>query len=137
MATAPARTSRPRPVTWTAVRRIALALPGAVEGTAYRTPAFRIAGRFWFRLREDAATLAVQIDWDTREALMQARPQTFFITDHYRSYPAVLVRLSRVRRHELKVFLEQSWKQIAPKRLVASRSRLEAETSPSGKRTSL
>jgi hypothetical protein len=93
-----------------------------VEGTAYRTPAFRVAGRFFFRLREDGATLAVRIDFDTREALMQARPETFFITDHYKGYPAMIVRLATVRRPELKALLEQSWRQVAPKRLAASRT---------------
>jgi len=115
MDTARARRSRPRPVTYAAVRRIARALPGAAEGIAYRTPAFRVAGRFWFRLREDADTLAVRIDFDTRDMLMQARPQAFFVTDHYRGYPAVLVRLSKVRRPESKALLEQSWRQVAPK----------------------
>jgi hypothetical protein len=79
-----------------------------------------VAGRFFFRLREDGATLAVRIDFDTREALMQARPETFFITDHYRGYPAMIVRLATVGRAELKALLKQSWRQIAPKKLVAS-----------------
>jgi hypothetical protein len=99
---------------------MALALPGVVEGTAYRTPAFRVGGRFFFRLREDGATLAVRIDFDTREALLQARPEAFFITEHYRGYPAMCVRLAAVRRPELKAVLEQAWRQIAPKKLVAS-----------------
>jgi hypothetical protein len=119
--------ARPRPVTFATARRLALALPGVVEGTAYRTPAFRVAGRFFFRLREDGATLAVRIDFDTREALMQARPGTFFITDHYRSYPAMCVRLATVRRPELKALLEQSWRQVVPKRLAASRTLKERE----------
>jgi hypothetical protein len=107
-------------VTFAVARRLALALPSVVEGTAYRTPAFRVAGRFFFRLREDGATLAVRIDFDTREALMQARPEAFFITDHYRGYPAMIVRLATVRRSELKALLEESWRQVAPKRLAAS-----------------
>lgn len=109
---------RPRPVTFAVARRLALSLPGVTEGTAYRTPAFRVAGRFLFRLREDGTTLAVRIDFDTREALLQAKPKAFFITDHYRGYPAVCVRLSAVGRGELKALLAESWRQVAPKRLV-------------------
>lgn len=108
-------------MTFAVARQLALALPGVVEGTAYRTPAFRVAGRFFFRLREDGASLAIRIDFDTREALLQARPEAFFITDHYRGYPAMCVRLAIVRREELKALLEESWRQIAPKRLVPSR----------------
>ena len=115
---AAAAKTRPQPVTFAVVRKLALSLPGVVEGTSYRTPAFRVAGRFFLRLREDGATLAIRIDFDTREALMQANPEAFFITDHYRGYPAMCVRLSTVQRSELKALLEQSWRQIAPKRLL-------------------
>ncbi len=115
--------NRPRPVTFAVARRLALALPGVVEGVSYRTPAFRVGGRFLFRLREDGASLAVRIDFDTREALLQGNPRAFFITDHYRGYPAMCVRLSTVRRPELKALLEQSWRYVAPKRLAASRVR--------------
>jgi len=111
----------PRPVTFAVARRLALALPGVVEGTSYRTPAFRVAGKFFFRLREDGESLAIRIDFDTREALLQANPGAFFITDHYRGYPAIRVQLSTVRRLELNALLEQSWRCVAPKRLVASR----------------
>lgn len=106
-------------MTFAVARRLALALPRVVEGSAYRTPAFRVAGRFFFRLREDGESLAVRIDLDTREVLLEARPRAFFITDHYRGYPAVCVRLSAVRREELKALLEESWRQAAPKRLAA------------------
>ena len=110
-------------VTFAVARRLALALPGVVEGTSYRTPAFRVAGKFFFRLREDGESLAIRIDFDTREALLQANPRAFFITDHYRGYPAMCVRLSTVRRPELKAVLEQSWRCVAPKRLADSVSR--------------
>ena len=110
-------------MTFAVARQLALALPGVVEGTSYRTPAFRVAGKFFFRLREDGAPLTVRIDFDTREALLQANPRAFFITDHYRGYPAVCVRLSTVRRPELKALLEQSWRCVAPKRLADSVTR--------------
>ena len=108
-------------MTFAVARRLALALPGVVEGSAYRTPAFRIGGRFFFRLREDGESLAIRVGFDTREALLQANPRAFFITDHYRGYPAMCVRLSTVRQPELKALLEQSWREIAPKRLAAAR----------------
>lgn len=120
--TAP-RKSRPRAVTFAVARRLALALPGVVEGTSYGTPAFRICGKYFFRLREDGDSLAVKIDFDTRDALLQANPRAFFITDHYRGWPAMCVRLSTVRQPELKALLEESWRYIAPKRLAAERGR--------------
>jgi hypothetical protein len=113
--------SHPRPVTFAVARRLALALPGVTEGTSYGTPAFKIAGKFFFRLREGGESLAIKIDFDTRDALLQANPKAFFITDHYVGWPAMCVRLATVRLPELKALLDQSWCFIAPKKLFKSR----------------
>jgi hypothetical protein len=115
-----AKTRKPRPLTFATVQKLALALPCVEEGTSYGTPGLRAAGKFLARLREDGETLVVRIDFDTRDALMQADPKTFFITDHYQGYPAVLVRLARVKRSVLKELLEEAWRFVAPKRLVAT-----------------
>ena len=114
---------RSRPVTFAVARRLALALPGVTEGTSYRTPAFRVAGKYFFRLREDGASLAIKVDFDTRDALLQANPRAFFITDHYVGYPAMCVRLATIRLPELKALLEESWHFVAPKKLAATRRR--------------
>jgi hypothetical protein len=106
-------------MTFDAVRRIALALPGVEEGTAYGTPAFRIRGKFLARLREDGESLAIKCGFDERDLRLQADPRTFFVTDHYRGYPTVLVRLSAVSTATLGEVLEQAWRLSAPKRLVA------------------
>jgi len=98
-------------------RRIALALPAVEEGVSYGTPAFRVRGSLFARLREDGDSLAIKIDFDERETLMGADPDTFFITDHYQNYPMMLVRLSKVGRDELRDLLEQAWRRAAPKQL--------------------
>jgi hypothetical protein len=113
----------PRPVTFAVARRLALALPGVTEGTSYGTPSFKVGGKFFFRIREDGGSLAVRIDFDTREALLQANPGAFFITDHYAGYPAMCVRLAGIGRAELKSLLDLSWRCVAPKRLAAARGR--------------
>ena len=105
------------PVTFDTVREMALSLPGVEEGTSYGTPAFRVRGKFFTRLREDGESLVVKIDFDERELLMEAEPKTFYITDHYRNYPTMLVRLATVRREALRELLEESWRRAAPKRL--------------------
>jgi len=115
----------PRPagsaVTFATVRRMALQFPGVEEGSSYGTPAFRVKGKFLARLKEDGCTLVVRIDQDEREAWMAADPETFFITNHYRGWPAMLVRLSSVDRGELRKLLELAWRRSAPKRLIAER----------------
>ncbi len=108
-------------LTFDDVRQIALALPGVEEGTSYGTPAFKVKGKFLSRLKEDGETLVVRIDMDEREVLMAANPEAFYITDHYRGYPAMLVRMAAVDAEELRELLEGAWRLVAPKRLVAAR----------------
>ncbi|MDB5483067.1 MAG: hypothetical protein JWO83_4120 [Caulobacteraceae bacterium] len=40
--------------------------------------------------------LAVRCDLETKEMLIAAAPERFFDDDHYRGYPAVLVRLHAI-----------------------------------------
>jgi hypothetical protein len=100
------------------VRRLALALPGVEEGLSYGTPGFRVRGKFLARLWEDGEVLVVKCGDDERDFRMKADPETFFITEHYRGYPTVLVRLARVREHDLQAVLEEAWRRQAPRRLV-------------------
>jgi hypothetical protein len=105
-------------VTLPTVRRLALAFPGVEEGLSYGTPGFRVRGKFLARLWEDGETLVVKCGDDERDFRMKADPETFFITDHYRGYPTVLVRLGSVTRTDLQDVLEQAWRLNAPRRLV-------------------
>jgi hypothetical protein len=107
-------------VTFAAVRKLALALPGVEEGTSYGTPAFKVRGKLLARLREDGETLVLRVGFDLRDLLMNADPETFYVTDHYRGYPFVLVSLPRVARPRLRDVLEEAWRQSAPKTLLAA-----------------
>ena len=51
---------------------------------------------------------------------MEADPKVYFETDHYKGWPAVLVRLQHVSTAQLRHRLEQAWRFRAPKRLVAA-----------------
>src|SRR6476661_7997091 len=108
---------RPR-VTLATLRRLALAFPGVEEGLSYGTPGFRVRRKFLARLWEDGETLVVKCGYDERDFRMMAEPETFFVTEHYRGYPTVLVRLARVREDDLQAVLEEAWRRQAPKRLV-------------------
>jgi len=102
------------------VRRLLLALPGVEEGPCYGTPGFRVRGKFLARLWPDGEVLVVKCGDDERDFRLQADPETFFSTDHYRGYPTVLVRLPRVSVSDLREVLEQAWRRNAPKRLIAA-----------------
>jgi hypothetical protein len=57
-------------------------------------------------------------DFDERDLLMEAEPQIFYITDHYKCWPMVLVRLSKAHSAQVKSLLLRSWKATAPQSLV-------------------
>ena len=104
--------------TWSAVCKLATKLPGVEEGFSYGTPALRVRKRFLARLKEDGETMAIKIAFADRDVLLEMDPAAFYLTDHYRPYPAVLVRLSKVRRDVLEQLLAQAWRQQAPKSLL-------------------
>jgi hypothetical protein len=60
---------------------------------------------------------------DEHEFLVASRPRTFFITDHYRGYPAVLARLSTLGRAECRTRLEVAWRARATRKLVREMDR--------------
>jgi hypothetical protein len=117
-------------VTLDTVRRLALAFPGVEEGLSYGTPGFRIRGKFLARMREDGETLVVKCGDNERDFRMKADPETFFVTDHYRGYPTVLVRLAQVGEADLHAVLEEAWRRQAPKRLVQEYDRRAAGANP-------
>jgi hypothetical protein len=111
------------------VRRLALALPQAEEKPSFNgTAGFRAGGgRLFAREREDGESIALRVDPGERDLLLASEPDVFYITDHYRNYPYVVVRLANVELDELEELLTDAWRSIAPKRLVA---RFDAEHPP-------
>jgi hypothetical protein len=100
------------------VRAAASGLPEVEESTWYGTPSLKVRGKGFARLK-DADTLVVLCALDEKEMLMEADPEVFFETDHYKGWPAMLVRLERISTSQLRHRLEQAWRLKAPKRLVA------------------
>ena len=102
---------------WDEVVAIGLALPEVEVSTSYGTPALKIRGKFLTRLRtEDDSLVLLEVGFDEREVLMEAEPQTFHITPHYKDYSAVLVRLAPVEAGTVSRLLERRWRAVAPKR---------------------
>jgi hypothetical protein len=103
--------------TWETVCKLGGELPDVEVDRWYGTPALKVAGKGFARLREDGP-LVVMVDVLEREALMQSDPETFFITPHYEDYPAMLINLESVDPEELRELLIESWRRKAPKRLL-------------------
>lgn len=119
------KSSRRRPLTFADVREIALSMPHVEETTAYGMPAFkagktRFAGRPVERRDVEPNSLGVPMSFEERARRLEARPDVYYVTQHFEGYPAVLVRLSRIDRRELREILAAAWqhameRQAAPK----------------------
>ena len=100
-------------------KKIAGSFPEAHEKESYGNPAFFIAKKFFTRYRKTDDSVVFIVDsMETRDMMLELDPKTYFITDHYKDYPSVLVRMERITPDELKLMLERRWRQIAPKKLV-------------------
>jgi hypothetical protein len=102
------------------VRRLLLDLPDVVEGSSYGMPSFLVHGHFLARFRDDDTVLALHIaPIDDRDVLIELNPRAFFFTDHYRDYPAVLIRLADVPPKLFRDVIKTAHKHVAsqhPKR---------------------
>ena len=89
------------------VRELAMAMPDVTERPCYGTPGFYVKQKQLFaRILDDRETVVVKIDKDEREVRVSAEPEKFFVTDHYRNYPLMIVRLAAVDQNELRDLLE-------------------------------
>jgi hypothetical protein len=105
-----------KPVTETMVRRLALAMPDVEERPSYGTPGFYRKKKLFARLHQDGVSLVVKVDFDARDALLEADPEVFYVTPHYDGYPAVLVRMAKAKAGLVKQVLADAWAFAAPKR---------------------
>jgi hypothetical protein len=105
-----------RKLTPAAIRRLVLATPGVVEGTAYGRPVFRHGDKLIGSIRPDGQSMMFKLSLETREHLMRADPRTFFITDHYRNFPSVLARIERLSAADIKALLARAIEQAGSKR---------------------
>lgn len=120
--------------TWNDVRKIALGLPGASEGTAFGSRAWTVGKKLfvWERplRRADLAALGAKApkgpilgvrttDLEMKDVLLLSDPKIFFTTPHFDGYPAVLVRLDKIGVKRLRDVIEEAWLSRAGKRAAA------------------
>lgn len=97
-----------------AVRRAGLRLPNVEEGTSYGTPALKVRGKLFVRYRPDLDSIVLKMPFDRREELISEDPETYYITDHYRDYEWVLVRLARLPENALRDLLQGAHRAAVP-----------------------
>jgi hypothetical protein len=102
------------------VRRLALALPEAIEQETWGTPTFRVRKKIFAMFAENQREVWLKSSHDEQRALTQMDPETFFVPPYVGPSGWVGVHYRRADRDEMGELLTEAWRLTAPKRLVAS-----------------
>ncbi len=91
-------------------------MEGASEGPYFGKPAVFVAEKFLTRVhtKEEAMVLAIG-SMEMRDMMLEAEPKLFYITDHYKKFPYLLARLSKLDKPTLKQLLGARLLQIEAK----------------------
>jgi hypothetical protein len=101
-------------MTFDEIRKLALAWPEVEDGTSYGTPALKVRKKMLVRLKEDGDSLVMPgVPQDERDMLVESQPKIFYVTDHYKDYPMVLIRLSKAKRAIVEPLLRRQWRALA------------------------
>jgi hypothetical protein len=108
-------------VDWHTVRELALSFP-EVEASSEGRRAFSIRGKgfAWEARERDGGGLAVRVDREEKQLLLDANPAAYFTSPHYNGFPAIQIRLEQIDREELRERLEDAWLIQSPKKLAAA-----------------
>jgi len=105
---------------WAKLRKLALSLklPGVEETTSWGQPTLKAHGKLWvwWSPHEDAPVF--KVPFEERDVLVEAEPERFFFTPHYRNHPLVLVRPERLDPDWARANLIKVWRAQAPKRVL-------------------
>jgi len=108
-------------------RKVMLSIPGTDERLWFNQPSVFIHDRFLAKThhKENAVTLQVG-SMEMRDMMLEAEPELFYITDHYRKFPFVLVRLSALTKTILKGMLVGRAAQLAAMPVKKARAKKKA-----------
>ena len=106
---------------WDTVQELALAFPEAeMSRSGRRAYSIRGKGFAWEARERDGGGLAVRVDGDDKQLLLDANPTAYFTSPHYNGFPAIQIRLEEIDAEELRERLEDAWLIQAPKKLAAA-----------------
>jgi len=100
---------------WEDVVTMALALPGAELSRSYGRPAIKVRGKAFAATGRKDDHFVLWATLDEVDMLIETEPRVFFQTDHYKGWPAVLVRYATADPERIAALLERAWQRRASK----------------------
>jgi hypothetical protein len=121
------KTSRKSGVDYATVRELALGLPDVVDSSTLRGVAYKVHGKLLackaINRSAEPETLMVRVGAAERDRLIDAEPDTYYLTAHYMANESVLVRLASVDRQGLQALLQLAWKFVTATAATSRRPR--------------
>jgi hypothetical protein len=103
-------------------RRLALALPEAVEQDHHGRPSFRVRGRIFATLHVADKRMVVKLTPGDQALRLETQPEVFSAVPSWGHQGWTFVALDAIGAADLKATLDLAWRGVAPKRLVSNRS---------------
>src|SRR5215813_14944600 len=104
---------------WDEFVAIACELPDVEESTSYGRPAVKVRGKFMAGYNPNEKAFVLRLaSVEEQDFLIEMAPHIYYITDHYKGYPAILARPNKMTKKEARGRLERAWRTQAPKALI-------------------
>jgi len=97
-------------------RRMALALPGAVEQDHFGAPSFRVEDKIFAQMSGDGCTVLVKLKTDVQADLLRRHPNDCWPEARWGRFGWTGIRWQTLDRTAVADVLEQSWRAVRPKR---------------------
>ena len=94
---------------WEEAAAAALSLPQTELSTSYGKPAVKVNGKAFLYTGREPDSFAVATPLEEKELLIETGPDTFWESDHYRGWPAVLVRYGSPERDRIERVIARAW----------------------------
>ena len=103
---------------WPDFVALAKELPDVEESTSWGRPAVKVRGKYMAGHNTDEKAFVFRLaSVAEQEFLCEMASDVYFITDHYKGYPAVLARPGKLTKKEARGRLLNAWRVQAPKAL--------------------
>lgn len=94
---------------WEEVAAFGLSFPDTEMSTSYGRPAVKVRGKAFLYPGREEGSFAVAAPLPEKELLMETDPDSFWETDHYRGWPAVLVRFGSADQSRIEAVIARAW----------------------------
>jgi hypothetical protein len=101
------------------VRRMALALPEAVEAPHFELTSFRVAGKIFCTAGAQPGCIMLKLDPEDQRNLAQGRPDVITaVPGYWGQKGSTYLAIAQIDKAELEALLRLAWSGVAPKRLI-------------------